>query len=97
MTPAIKTLVSAVALATLIAGTPASAQSSRPNDQQVTRDPNDVIMRGKVIGAAIRIRSFARRSSAATGGWDHKTDRPWLSSASPAMVPGLYCKSFAFP
>ena len=50
MTPAIETLVGAVALATLIAGTPASAQSSRPNDQQVTRDPNDVMMRGKVIG-----------------------------------------------
>jgi hypothetical protein len=50
MTLAIKTLVTAAALVTLIAGTPASAQSSRPNDQQVTRDANDVIMRGKVIG-----------------------------------------------
>jgi hypothetical protein len=50
MTPAIKTLVGAVALATLIAGTPASAQSARPNDQQVTRDANDIVTRGRVIG-----------------------------------------------
>jgi hypothetical protein len=50
MTLAIKTLVTAMALVTLLASTPASAQSSRPNDQQVTRDPNDVMMRGKVIG-----------------------------------------------
>jgi hypothetical protein len=50
MTLAIKTLVGAVVLATLIVSTPALAQSSRQNDQQVTRDPNDVIMRGKLIG-----------------------------------------------
>jgi hypothetical protein len=50
MTLASKTLVTAVALVTFIAGTPASAQSPRQNDQQVTRDPNDVMMRGKVTG-----------------------------------------------
>ncbi|HET9535175.1 MAG TPA: hypothetical protein VFP43_07520 [Mesorhizobium sp.] len=50
MTLAIKTLGTAVALVTLIAGTPVLAQSPRQNDQQVTRDTNDVMMRGKVIG-----------------------------------------------
>ena len=50
MTLAIKTLVSAVALATLIASAPALAQSARQNDQQVIKEPYAAIVRGKVVG-----------------------------------------------